>query len=230
MAQRPIFIPVDTAPFVRIQEVEFEWFPGFAKTQKQKSIRALHRGAITEYGLAGPLEISSKSLQSLGIELSAFFLMMNLNVAPFRACVEVVYQASKVFENGGPFLDLLNVSAKDAKRDSRLRSSGRLKGFVWHDRLCALEPKTAFYDWVYFRALADNQPLQEALNKYGFFTDIEFNPERSVNCQAHAAATFVGMGRAGLAPGAIASFDEFLHLTSPRALGSTRWTQGSFNF
>ena len=229
MAERPVFIPIEQAPFVRTQDVEFEWFPGFAKTQKQRSLKSLHREAITKHGLTCPLEISSKSLQPLGTALSAFYLEMKLQVPPFLACVEVVYQASKVFDDAGPFLDLLHATPRDAKRDDRLCSSGNLRGFLWNDRLCPLEPKTAFYDWVYFRALGDNPQFQDALTQYGFFTDIEFNPERSLNCQAHAAATFVGMRRAGLFPERLLSFDEFVHLTAPQAPYSTNWTQGAFD-
>jgi len=230
MASRPVFVPVDRAPFAHAVNVEFDWSPGFAKVQKQKSIRALHRSAITLHGFADPLEISSKSLQPLGVSLSAFNLMLDLNSEPLRACVEVVYQASKVFENGGPFLDLLKLEPRDAKRDSRLQSSGRLTGFLWHDRLCPLEPKTAFYDWVYLRALRDNPGLADGLVRFGFFTDIEFNPERSVNCQAHAAAVFVGMILAGLSPINIASFDDFVCSLATSSPTSSPFQQGTFDF
>ncbi|MGV3615756.1 MAG: DarT1-associated NADAR antitoxin family protein [Fimbriimonas sp.] len=230
MAERPVFIPVERPPFVHVEPVEFEWYAGFSKSQKQRSFRSLHRAAITKHGLVGPLEISSKSLQSLGTSLSAFHLELDITVPPFRACVEVVYQASKVFEEGGPFLDLLDQDPRSAKRDERLRSSGTLKGFLWHDRLCPLDPKTAFYDWVYFRALNDNPLYGTALLDYGFFTDIEFNPERSVNCQAHAAAVYVGMTRAGIAPQSLAGFDDFVHLIEPHAPASTRWAQGTLDF
>lgn len=230
MANRPVFIPVEKPPYVETKQVAFEWFPGFAKSQKQRSLKSLHREAILRHGLSNPLEISSKSLQPLGVSLSAFFLEMELTVAPHRACVEVVYQASKVFEAAGPFLDLLLKSPREAKRDDRLRSSGKLKGFLWQDRLCPLEPKTAFYDWVYLRALLDNPERLSKTLTYGFFTDIEFNPERSVNCQAHAAALIVGIHRAGLNLYDIKSFDEFVHLISPSAEDSVKWAQAAFDF
>jgi hypothetical protein len=34
--------------------------------------------------------------------------------------------------------------------------------------------------------------------KYDSFTDIEFNPNKSINCQARAASMFVGISKAGL--------------------------------
>ena len=33
---------------------------------------------------------------------------------------------------------------------------------------------------------------------YDSFTDIEFNPKKSLNCQAEAAAIFVGLSKSGL--------------------------------
>jgi len=43
--------------------------------------------------------------------------------------LECVYQASKVFMEGGPFRDLLERNPRDAKRDERLKTSGPLKEF-----------------------------------------------------------------------------------------------------
>lgn len=36
------------------------------------------------------------------------------------------------------------------------------------------------------------------LEKYEAFTDIEFNPEKSINCQAHAIAMFMSLKSRGL--------------------------------
>ena len=44
-----------------------------------------------------------------------------------------------------------------------------------------LEPKTAFYDWLYLHALKerDNEgDVTQGLQPYGAFTDIEFNPKK----------------------------------------------------
>jgi hypothetical protein len=98
--------------------------------------------------------------------------------------VECAFQGSKVFEDGGPFTDMFAMAPRDAKRDERLQTSGRLIGFRFMERDWALEPQTAFYDWVYISALIARKDLAEGLSKYSAFTDIEFNPEKSINCQA----------------------------------------------
>ncbi len=161
------------------KEIEFKWMAGLSVTQKKRSIANMHRAIQSS-----SLEVSTKSEEELGIKLSAFNL--RLNGIP----VENVFQASKVFENGGPYLDLLNVSPKDAKRDERLHNSGRLIAFKYNGDTWELFPKTAFYDFIYLSAVAEQFTLEE-LNKileYEFFTDIEFNHRKSINTQARTVA------------------------------------------
>ena len=56
-----------------------------------------------------------------------------------------------------------------------------------------LEPRTFFYDWLYVSALAGHPELVNELEHRAAFTDIEFNPKRSINCQAHSVALFQGI-------------------------------------
>ena len=58
-----------------------------------------------------------------------------------------------------------------------------------------LNPKTVFYNWLYINAVLENPLLAAELLKYNAFTDIEFNPAKSINCQAKAAALFVALSR-----------------------------------
>ena len=74
MAKRPVFIPQGEVPFARAIETEFSWNGGFAPSQKQKNIRALHRAFLAAHPDARVLEISSKSMQENGPALSAFAL------------------------------------------------------------------------------------------------------------------------------------------------------------
>ena len=60
-----------------------------------------------------------------------------------------------------------------------------------------LNPKTIFYDWLYINAVLENPLLAAELLKYNAFKDIEFNPEKSINCQAKAAVLFVALSRKG---------------------------------
>jgi hypothetical protein len=204
MAQRPVFIPTSTgAGFVRTESVEFRWHAGLARTQRQKSIRALHAAARALHGVDKVLEVSSKSEDALGVALSAFSLKLG------ALTVECAFQGSKVFEHGGPFVDLFEKSSLDAKKDERLRSSGRLVGFRLLNVDWALEPKTAFYDWLYLNALHQNPGLAEQVTGYSAFTDIEFNPERSINCQAHSVALYVALSRRALLREALSSREAF---------------------
>ncbi len=196
MAFRPIFIAALHGPvLVRSEKVEFQWFPGMAKSQSQKSIAALHTAARENFGIDSILEISSKSAETLGVELSAFNLMIRTKKRSFS--LECAYQASKVFERGGPYKDLLEVRSIDAKRDPRLLSSGRLIKFSFFGQDWGLEPRTAFYDWLYMNAVHKNSDLAERVLAHRAFSDIAFNPEKSLNCQAYAAALYVSLRKRG---------------------------------
>ena len=194
MAEKMVFITSEENYFEEAI-VEYKYYSGFAVSQKQKSIRSLHDAIRQRYPGKAILEISTKSETEEGIRLSAFNLpFYHEELHKFRH-IENVFQASKVFENGGPYKDLLNVSPKDAKRDPRLVESGRLVNFELYGRQWPLEPKTLFYDWIYITALRQNMDLAKELLKYDIFTDIEFNHKRSLNCQARAAAIFVSLCR-----------------------------------
>ncbi len=191
MAKRPIFVPnLKGFPFVKESLLEFEWHPGFAKVQAQKSIASLHEAAA-EAKIAPILEISSKSNQQVGVFLSAFNLKMIKNERSLS--VECAYQGSKVFANGGPFSDLYDVSSKEAKTDERLRTSGDFMGYEFFGENFLINPVTAFYDWLYLTALSQNPSLANKLFDFKGFSDIAFNPKKSFNCQARAAALFVSL-------------------------------------
>lgn len=198
MATRPIFTPSTSGKLlVWTHHVDFEWFPGMAKVQAQRSIASLHENAIRQIGVDKVLEISSKSLDELGVALSAF----NLMVRTPKGCkysLECAYQSAKVFERGGPFLDLREMRSIDAKRDPRLLQHGRLIKFSFYGTDWDLQPRTAFYDWLYINALHKHRELAEKVLTYRAFSDIAFNPERSINCQAYAAALYVSLHERGL--------------------------------
>lgn len=216
MANRPVFLPLPSGTaLVRTINVEFIWHAGLAVSQKQKSIDSLHAAARTRLSISSVLEISSKSSDRLGVALSAFNL--HLQHAGRSVPIEILFQSSKRFEKGGPYSDLLNVLPREAKRDPRLQTSGRLIEFVLGEERWPTEPRTAFYDWIYINALRDNPDLASQLFNYQAFTDIEFNPERSINCQANSAALFVSLVNQGVLDSALTSKDSFLNiLTSKR--------------
>jgi hypothetical protein len=196
MAKRPVFIPEIEGPaLVSTVLVDFEWFPGMALSQAQKSVESLHAKARETLGMNAILEISSKSKQEVGVQLSAFNLMIKTVKQGQKFSVECAYQASKVFERDGPFIDLLEKTSLEAKRDPRLTQNGHMTKFVFFKQEWPLEPRTAFYDWLYMNALHKHPEFADEVLHYEAFTDIAFNPERSINCQAYAAALYSSLTR-----------------------------------
>lgn len=165
------------------ESFDFEWFSGFSISQKQRSISALHNEIIAQTK-GTPLEISTKSIYQLGYDLSAFSLTLE------GKTLENIYQSSKVYENGGPYLDLLLVKPGSAKRDPRHQSSGAFKGYQYKDMFWAAELKTAFYDYIYTQAVLEKFGANVNFGKFNWFTDIEFNPKKSINCQARAITLY----------------------------------------
>lgn len=198
MAQRPYFISSNDNSFFKEETCEFEYFNGFAITQKQKSIESLHEAILKKHPAAKILEVSRKSPCVIGEQLSAFNLTLTSKKNGKKYPIENIFQSSKVFANGGPYKDLLFCSPIEAKKDERLRHSGQLISFNFEGREWKLEPKTLFYDYIYIRALLENDHLINKLVQYDIFTDIEFNPKKSINCQARSVAIFVSLYKANL--------------------------------
>ena len=132
MVERPIFVPTsEGARLVDEVPISFKWHPGFAASQKLKSIEEMHAAAEMK-GIWPILEISSKSQREAGKKLSAFSLP--IEVSGIKTTVECAFQGSKVFDKGGPFVDLYEKDSRSAKKDLRLRDSGKLRGFVFEGK------------------------------------------------------------------------------------------------
>lgn len=213
MAERPVYIPCYTGDLlVETKYIEFTWYPGMAPSQRQKSVVALHESARQLGVCSHPLEISSKSLVQLGVKLSAFNLTVETEKHKRTFTVESAFQSSKVFRAGGPYKDLLFGTSRAAKKDPRLKESGELVEFEFFGSRWALEPKTAFYDWLYLNALRKNQWAADELDDYDAFTDIEFNPKKSINCQAYSVALYKSLAGRGLIDDALANKLSFLQI------------------
>ncbi len=212
MAKRPIFVPKSSGNLMVITiPIEFTWHPGMSKSQKQKSIRSLHDVAKQTSGLENILEISSKSENELGVRLSAFNLMLEMQNG-IEASVEVLFQGSKVFTQGGPYIDIYQKMSREAKQDKRLKESGYLLAFRYANFDWPLTPQTAFYDWLYLTALRQNPSLAKKLLEYDGFSDIEFNPDKSINCQAASAALYKALVKRELIDLALSCPDEFIRI------------------
>lgn len=210
MAKRQIYVPnLKGRKLVAPIEIEFNWVAGLSVSQKQKNIRSLHSAAAAQRNLNRLLEISSKSEHQLGVALSAFNLTLTLSNGQSHT-IETVFQSSKVFERGGPYIDLLEESSAAAKGDDRLRESGKLIGFRLEGKDWPVMPTTVFYDWLYLKALSQHPELAERLVEYDGFTDIEFNPARSLNCQAASAALYVSLQKHNELESSLKSSERFL--------------------
>lgn len=200
MAQRPVFIASDVGPpYVEEIAVDFTWYAGMAVSRKQMSIESLHQAARDDHDIHPILEVSSRSSDSLGRSLSAFQLMVELDDGR-EVTVESAFQGSKVFSGGGPFVDLYDCDGSTARRDPRIRESGELIGFEFDGQPWPTEPVHGFYEWLYNLGIERSEVDDVELMRYAGFTDIEFNPKRSWNCQARAVARRQAMLRTGLMP------------------------------
>ncbi|MDE7370675.1 MAG: hypothetical protein K2N07_02825, partial [Desulfovibrio sp.] len=166
----------------------------------------------------------TKSAEADGRALSGFELC--LEARGRRMPVESLFQGSKLCRAGngvaGPYQELYAADAVAAKRDPRLATC-HLAGFRLFDEDWPLDtwpprdgqkdalPPNAFYDYLYFRALAQQPELAAKAYGYTGFTDLEFTPGKSDNCQAFSAALFVALTAAAKAdaripaPGALAA-------------------------
>jgi hypothetical protein len=211
MAERPIFVSKPASKQL-VEEVflQLKWHPGFAAVQKEKNIRALHEAAARA-GHLNVLEVSTKSENPRGQELSAFNLKVR-NERQGEVPLECVFQGSKVFERGGPFVDLYSMDVRSARKDPRLRESGKLVAFEFDGTRWPLEPKTVFYDWLYMGCIYRDRERAQELLQYGGFSDIEFNPARSINCQARSVALFLSLMQRGELGEAVKSPSAFLRI------------------
>lgn len=187
MAFRPIFVPgSERGALFREVSIQFHWHSGMAPSQKKRSVAELHSEAA-KIGYSRILEVSTKSEEEIGRRLSAFTL--DVELSGITSKIECVYQASKVFEKGGPVAELTRYSPIDAKRYFKDKSLGMIKHFEFEGRRYENTPHHAFYDWLFLKALKPHGAyLSQRLQDFDAFSDIEFNPEKSINTQARSIA------------------------------------------
>ena len=211
MANRPIFLSTNNPKqLFEEKNIEFKFYTGFSLSQKSKSIESLHQSA-KQNGVENILEVSTKSNHKIGWDLSAFNLMIDFDNNK-QISVECAFQGSKVFEGNIQYKDIYLKQSIEAKKDRRVRASGEIIGFNFRDNFWNNEPKTAFYDWIYINALYKQPQITKELLNYTIFSDIEFNPKRSINCQARTCAVFVSLVRLGLIEEALSCKDRFIEM------------------
>lgn len=209
MAERPVFVVKNTYPFYTEVKVTFRYAAGFALVQRQKNIAAIHEAFFKEFPKSHILEACSKAPTELGKSLSPFFLKDELEGKEYP--IENIFQASKVFSKGGPYLQLLDMEAIKAKTTSLTKTSGPLLYYEYEGNKYPLDPKGWFYNWLYMNAFHKHTNLTKQAEKYNAFTDIAFNPKGST-CQAKALAMYFGLKNKGLLEQALSSISAFLKI------------------
>ena len=131
-----------------------------------------------------------------------------------QVSVECVFQSSKVFEGDIQYLDLLKYHQEKQKRlQTQIIWNGNSFSYLWKkDKEWGTKPITAYYDWLYVNALNQHTEFHEELLKYSAFSDIEFNPEKSLNCQAYSVALFCALYRRGILQDVLKSQKDFLSI------------------
>lgn len=165
MAVRPIFISTENVeePFIK-KDIEFTWVKGMSYSQKCKRRDSLASEIAKLYDIKRWLEISTKSDKNIGVKLSAKNLVLTTSIG--SDTVENIYQKAKFYYKG------------------------EIVGFKYNNCVFENDPTGMFYDYIYMYAILQNKDLIKDLVQYNIFSDIEFNPNKSINTQARAAAIF----------------------------------------
>ena len=197
-ATRPLFVPDADGALVLEQALTFTWHPGMALAQQQRSVDEFHREAERR-GFSPVLEVSTRSRSPLGVSLSAFNLRLHTSMVDHTVTVEAAFQSSKLYiEQGAPTYLLEWEDGRAIKARVREFQGEPITGFRFEEVDWPLIPTTAFYDFLYLRGLRDlcsnHSELEPEIMKYQGFTDIAFNPKRSLNCQARSLSLFVALG------------------------------------
>ena len=154
MATRKIYLVNDKEPYYRNYTLDFPWVSGMSVKQHTKCVQSQHN---TFYKLQKDkklLEVSRASDNELGVKLSAFNLLKYVPSLERKVPLECVFQGGNVYKDGGPYPDMYELSPRQAKKDERT-NSGPLIAFEFEGKRFPLEPKTAFYDYLYLNALKE---------------------------------------------------------------------------
>ena len=216
MARRSVFIPRDVYPFFEEIHVDFDYFQGFALSQKRKSQISLHNNFLKAYPDYKVLEISSSSLYSLGCALSAMDLKKRTSQGV--TTVESAFQSSRIYGADceiGPFPEYLFLPGKECKKIVKEKSKGLISYHYLFDGMSFSAPAyhiSLFYDYLYLNALCEPENMETAErlleSGYNAFTDLA---TRALNSQARSAALFTALTANGLID-QVKDYDSYLAL------------------
>jgi hypothetical protein len=192
-ATRCYYLPSANAPYFSEGLATFQFVAGRDSWTHSANSRSLVASIHKLEPEAKVLEVSTASETDLGVRLSALNLMLGTDWGTHS--VEKVFQASKVFEDGGPFLDILDLPG-NPKSHAKLTVSGKLIGFAGPEgREVRADGTSAFYDRLYLSALIQNSELLLEAQNFDVFTDLRFakrikgfSPTQPINTQARSCA------------------------------------------
>lgn len=195
MAVRKIYLSLPEYPYAKEVSVTFPWSNG----SKHQNIQAVLDTFHDVYPDVPALEVSLASSQPEGVHAAAMKLPFHLAASGQDVPVGIVYEAAKVFENGGPYTELLQCSRQKVQKDARLQQSGKCIGYRLEDTEYPTEPHPyAFFNWLYGCALRQNPEKAEDILKFGAFSDLELgSTKKDRNSPARAAAVYAGLAAAG---------------------------------
>lgn len=195
MAVRKAYLPLAEFPYVKEISIAFRWFSG-SKHRNIQAVQEAFRGMHPELAL---LEVSPASPQPEGAAAAAMKLPLQVASLGQEVPVGIVYEASKAFEAGGPYTELLQWPRQKVQKDARLQQSGKCTGYQLEGTAFPAEPYPyAFFNWLYGCALQQNPERAENVLKFSAFTDLELgSAKKDKNSPARAAAVYAGLAAAG---------------------------------
>lgn len=190
MAEKMVFISDGINPFYE-KIINYVFVPGFAPIQRKKNVTNLNESLRIEFPNLKTLEVSTKSDNELGRQLSAFVLKLN------GRYLESVFQSSKVFADGKQYEFLIDKKPIEAKRFIQNLPKQNIVKFRFGGIDYPINPQSFFYDYIYIKALHEIPEISIKLKDFDIFTDIEFNYKKSINCQARACAIYSYLVKTG---------------------------------
>ena len=185
--------------------------------------------SVAGFAIAGIIadKIGRKRTVSIGLSLSVVALIIMCFAAPTNVVtgkhgefsLPVILYAVWVLKGFGMAL-VHNCSFPMVVELCSSKKIGRFTGFYDVDENQKWGLGEPYYDYLYiktaFKNLSDEE--LEQLASYDAFTDIEFNPARSLNCQARAAAIY-RLLRASDGFAALADMETWLRFHKEHVIG-----------
>lgn len=215
MQQKAVFVAEERFPYFYTVLVPLDipqTTPGIKSMRKSK-VQSLHERFRHIYPEKKVLEVSSASEHELGRMIRSEILEKKIPSLDIKAPVSNVYRGSCVFERGGPYPEMYEMSVQKAKSESCMKNAGSPVHYLYEGKTYPKRPRAAFYYWLYINALIENKELAGQVVEYDAFSDIGSSPGKKPFGAARGAAVFTALSRMGLLDKA-ADFEEFRRLMS----------------